>query len=180
MFCGVCMHKSSLGELAFILGLLIVVDLLHLKKGEGQTNVGLARLIRYGLLLMGVWLVHTCASATALICFALGCIVLWGSGHAVRLQNPVRALSCCFVLLVCLFAVEKALDVSGMVLDALGKDRSLTGRTEIWELAKESNTNVLLGVGYFSFWTSAAAVSIQRHFAGAMNSAHNGFLDMFL
>jgi exopolysaccharide production protein ExoQ len=180
MFCGVCMHKSSLGELAFILGLFLVVDLLGLAREGEAANSRVNRFIRYGLLLMGAWLVHTCASATALICFAIGCAILWGSGHLVRLQHPVRVLSYCAVLFVCLFTIEKAFDVSGMVLDALGKDRSLTGRTEIWELAKQSDTNVLLGVGYFSFWTSAAAASIQRHFAGAMNSAHNGFLDMYL
>jgi exopolysaccharide production protein ExoQ len=180
MFCGVCMHKSSLGELAFILGLFIVVDLLELTKEGGPANSRVNRLIRYGLLLMGAWLVHTCGSATALICFAIGCIILWGSGHLVRLQHPVRVLSYCVVLLAALFAVEKALDVSGMVLDALGKDRSLTGRTEIWDLAKHSGTNPVLGVGYFSFWTSAAAESIQQYFAGTMNSAHNGFLDMYL
>jgi len=180
MFCGVCMHKSSLGELAFILGLFIVIDLFELKKEGGFANTRINKWIRFGLLLMVAWLVHTCASATALICFTIGCLILWGSGRLVRSQNPARALAYCVVLLGCLFAIEKAFDVSGMVLDALGKDRSLTGRTEIWELAKQTGAKGLLGVGYFSFWTSAAAESIQQHFAGAMNSAHNGFLDMYL
>ena len=180
MFCGVCMHKSSLGELAFILGLFIVVDLVELRKEGEPANNLINKLIRYGLLLIGAWLVHTCKSATALICFALGCIILWGTARLVRMQHPVRALAYCVVLFACVYAVEKGFDVSGMILDALGKDRSLTGRTEIWDLAKQSGTNALLGVGYFSFWTSAAAESIQQYFAGAMNSAHNGFLDMYL
>lgn len=180
MFCGVTWHKTHLGELVFLYGLIIIVDLMEMHKDSNVQNLKLARWIRYGLLIMGIYLVHTCGSATATLCFALGCFILWGSGRLVRLQNPMQMLVRCSVVFLLLFTLEKAFDVSGIVLEALGKNKSLTGRTEIWEMAKHANTPVLTGTGFYTFWSTRLAENIQTHFAGVMNTAHNGFLEMYL
>jgi len=179
MFCGVAWHKTSLGEVVFLFSLMIVLDLMEMRK-DGEGSQRLAKCIRFGLLLMGAWLVHTCGSATAVVCFAIGCFLLWGSGRLVRFQNPGPILFRCAAVLLALFLAEKAFDLSGFALEALGKNRSLTGRTVIWEMAKEANSHALLGSGYYSFWSTESAVHIQKYFAGVMNSAHNGFLDMYL
>ena len=180
MFRGVCMHKSSLGCLVFLFGLFILIDLLEIRRNGGKRNKRLALWVRYGLLVMGGWLMYTCGSVTSLICFTLGAAILWASARLVRMGNPARMIFRYAALLACVFILEKTFDVSTVVLQALGKNKTLTGRTEIWDMVEEANTPVLTGTGFYSFWGTREAERIQEHFAGVMNSAHNGFLDMYL
>jgi exopolysaccharide production protein ExoQ len=71
-------------------------------------------------------------------------------------------------------------DVSSGVLNALGKDTTLTGRTILWEQAwKSFEEHPWFGLGYFSFWTSpeTAAASIWIAMGQFLVSFHNVYLD---
>lgn len=179
-FSGMAWHKSSLGEIVFLCGLFIVLDLMEMHHESRGEKRRLAKWIRYGLLMMGFWLVYTCGSVTALFCFTIGCCVIWGTGRLVRLKNPGLILIRCVAAFLCLFIMEKTFDISDTILHAVGKNKSLTGRTEIWEMAMEAKTPAMLGTGYLAFWNTSYARAIQKEFDGMMNSAHNGFLDMYL
>lgn len=68
-----------------------------------------------------------------------------------------------------------------MVFNALGKDPSLTGRTEIWAgLLRQSAKAPLTGYGYAVFWTldSAPANWIRKENGWPVPTAHNGWLDI--
>jgi O-antigen ligase len=64
----------------------------------------------------------------------------------------------------------------------LGRDATLTGRTNIWALALESAAErPLLGYGYSAFWnvaTEANWISSTLHWK--IPHAHNGFIDLTL
>ena len=65
-------------------------------------------------------------------------------------QARSRAL---FVLAVLGTAVTALfLDPGGGMVSALGKDPTLTGRTEIWGFVLGLHTNPLVGTGFESFW----------------------------
>ena len=66
------------------------------------------------------------------------------------------------------------------VLEALGKDPTLTNRTVIWELLYQIGMmHPWLGVGYGSFWLSQyGAIFVDRW--GMIGHAHNGYLDFWL
>jgi exopolysaccharide production protein ExoQ len=69
------------------------------------------------------------------------------------------------------------------VLEALGRDRTLTGRTWLWEEAWEFITGrPLLGYGYGAFWApdSPPAIELQTVLHWPMSHAHNGYLDLWL
>jgi exopolysaccharide production protein ExoQ len=176
MFNGVGWHKSNLGALVFLFGLFVVIDLLALRKAGADR---IHRWIRYGLLAQGAWLCYTCGSATSLICFTIGCFLLWGCARLVRLANPALMVFRCLAFGATLFVLEKTFDLSGVILTSLGKSKDLTGRTEIWEMVENANIPFLTGTGYWSFWHTKEATAIQEAFV-EMNSAHNGFLDMYL
>jgi O-antigen ligase len=58
---------------------------------------------------------------------------------------------------------------------SLGRDKTLTGRTEIWaRMVPEVNSQPLLGHGFGSFWTTA------RRKSEDFTDAHNGYLDTLL
>ncbi len=67
------------------------------------------------------------------------------------------------------------------ILLLLGRDPSLTGRTELWQGAMISvMKRPILGYGYVAFWTGfqgeAANVSLANHWSSVY--AHSGFLNM--
>jgi O-antigen ligase len=70
-----------------------------------------------------------------------------------------------------------------MVFNALGKDPSLTGRTEIWAgVMRQSAKSPVTGYGYAVFWTldSAPANWIRKENGWPVPTAHNGWLDILV
>ncbi len=70
------------------------------------------------------------------------------------------------------------------VLSLVGRDATITGRTEIWEQSVDAAAKrPLLGYGYGAFWhpngaEAAARISARLYFT--VPHAHNGILDMVL
>jgi len=70
-----------------------------------------------------------------------------------------------------------------MVLSALGKDPSLTGRTDIWDaLMREVGERPWTGFGYSAFWgkDSIPADFIRAETQWPVPSAHNGWIDLLI
>jgi O-antigen ligase len=70
-----------------------------------------------------------------------------------------------------------------LMLDLIGKDPTLTGRTEIWGyVIQDISLKPLLGWGYFAFWipSNPAAVEIGNAVQWVVPEAHNGLLEMLL
>lgn len=69
------------------------------------------------------------------------------------------------------------------ILGFLGKDPTLTGRTDIWALViPDIFLKPWLGWGYMTFWSSSnpAAVQISDTLHWSVPQAHNGLLEMLL
>lgn len=68
-----------------------------------------------------------------------------------------------------------------LLFKALGKDPSLTGRTDIWAaLLRQSAKHPLTGYGYAVFWKldSVPAMWIRKETGWDVPTAHNGWLDI--
>lgn len=68
---------------------------------------------------------------------------------------------------------------------ALGRDPSLSGRTQIWEMVIPMVPNAIGGAGFETFWAGprAKAVLTQNVAAGGIggpNEAHNGYIETYL
>ena len=72
------------------------------------------------------------------------------------------------------------LDGYGYAVQALGRDATLTGRTELWELILGMNADPLLGTGFESFFLGNRAKELQIMFHWAPNEAHNGYIEICL
>jgi exopolysaccharide production protein ExoQ len=65
----------------------------------------------------------------------------------------------------------------------LGKDPTLTGRTEIWNATMNSAMKrPMLGYGYMGFWRGFQGEAVNASLAkgGVLTGAHNGFLNIWL
>jgi len=82
------------------------------------------------------------------------------------------------VLVVVLYGV--LLEPRAGLVEAVGRDSTLTGRTAIWNQVLGMTVNPLFGAGYESFWLGERLEKIWQTNPEHPNQAHNGYLEVFL
>jgi O-antigen ligase len=164
MFTGITTQKNSLGEMVFVLGLVIIWDLVEIYRGEKRKGRELQMGIRAGLLLMGLWLLRTCDSQTSMLCLILGSLILWGTARLALMRNGKKILISVLSVIFLIAALDKTFNVSEMVIKAMGRNPTLTGRTDIWRLVLDSKTDPILGAGFYTFWDSSKGQAIIDSF----------------
>jgi O-antigen ligase len=74
-----------------------------------------------------------------------------------------------------------ALFIQPTLVENLGKDPTLTGRTEIWAEVLTLPVSRLVGAGYESFWLGQRLQQVWARFPDMLiTEAHNGYLEMYL
>ena len=179
MVTGLTSQKNTLGQVLFVFGLVLVWDLLEIRKMEPGGQRKLLERIRIGMLLLGGWLMIRCDSQTSLICFLAGIFILWLGSRLARLPNGKPLLISCIVAAFSIIAFDKAFHLSDMAIRALGRNPTLTGRTQIWQLVLDQQTHPILGDGFYIFWDTEKGGAVIRALA-RIQSAHNGYLEMYV
>ena len=171
---GVFPHKSVLGPVMAI-GLFVELYVLVTSRGR----------LRWRFALLGLYfvLVVLSRSETALLIstayVAATCIyLLWKRERTVAVvMAAIMVLAS--VLVTCVLLVDPE-----MVLGFLGKDTSLTGRTELWDAVFALiQSRPWLGYGYRAMWSPSDPYWIlTNELVGGwgMTSAHNAFLEVTL
>jgi exopolysaccharide production protein ExoQ len=93
----------------------------------------------------------------------------------------VFGASVCVIALATLIIFGAGLNLDNEILDLLGKDQTLTGRTILWHYAgMVIQDNPLLGIGYFSYWYSpyTTASQLWAELGQILVSFHNMYLDV--
>ena len=160
---GVFSSKNTLGAamvMLFTAALCILVD-----RGAPR----LARMVSFVALPVSVHLILLSDSMTAVM-LALSSLAIVTILTCRSLLNGPALLSTGFLLVAILLlgamffavAIPEA-DPVGYVLGAFGKDGTLTGRTVLWDYAREEIArHPWLGVGYGGFWTPEDPLSAAR------------------
>ncbi len=128
-------------------------------------------------------LVLATQSKTSLLCMILG-VGIVGALWAMRRGGAAFTVVCVWLGVV-LAAVIVYLIIAepAVILKALGKDPSLTGRTDIWSaLMRKVAEKPWTGFGYQAFWgrTSVPAMWIRQETQWPVPSAHNGWIDLLV
>jgi O-antigen ligase len=77
--------------------------------------------------------------------------------------------------------LASAFGINAQIAAAAGRDPTLTGRTQMWEMLLSMRTNPLVGTGYESFWLGPRLEWIWDHSGfGEIAEAHNGYLEIYL
>jgi O-antigen ligase len=179
IFAGVALHKNGLGCTVFILGLFLFIDLLYIIRTNDR-KLRLDAWIRVAMLATGIWLLITCASLTSMLSLSLGCALLWTTGHLTRKIGARRTLQYGTSLIVFVAILEYGFNATATISELSGRGSGFSGRTWIWELVREVNTDPVFGGGFYSFWSTPEAEEISALFKGTLASAHNGLLEMYL
>ncbi len=110
----------------------------------------------------------------------LSVIAAVGAYFVIRVKKRPRSvqISATRTFTILIVSVATLITCSGLVLTALGRDPSLTGRTDLWKLLWTylESRGQLLGFGFDGFW-GLYKDRVQNQFEWA-GDAHNGYLDV--
>jgi len=170
---GVAITKNMLGQICMLFGLVYLWSLvLEWKQERFSKYSRLVLAIDTYMLLLTINLLLKSNSATSLVCLLFGSAILLGTRY-----DFVRKKTGFFIiagLLTFLFLSWFSDIIPGMV-QSLGRDTTLTGRTGIWQrLLPMAKQNLWFGKGYNMFWTPKILDMMQ------VNEAHNGYLEIVL
>lgn len=169
---GVFSHKNVLGQ---VMAIGALGSLHGMRAGVGQ------RLSSTFMLLVFILATLASRSSTALLviiafCITSGIIALFLQGGASR----ALGISAIVVLLPIAVAVAIYPD---SVMEMLGKDPTLTGRTDLWGyVIKYISERPIFGWGLSAFWSPAnpLAGQISSDVGWLVPEAHNGLLELLL
>lgn len=177
MYTGVATHKNSLGALVLVCALFAVWDLLDRPKDRRRDTLMLGS--QLALLTMMMWLLYSAHSATASACTFLGLALFlvmrlsFIKKHANHLGVSLIAVMVVLGVLNSMFGLYEL-----VVTQGLGRDMTLTTRTEVWPMLLSQSTSTLFGSGFNSFWTGERLAFIWGHLG--IIQAHNGYLETYL
>jgi O-antigen ligase len=136
------------------------------------------RVMLFGLLCLIMILLVGAQSGTSLVVTLLTGIIGVGLLSARRRFRNRPKLFLFFALCASLIAGACCSIAQDAALDALGKDTTLTGRTEVWQFTTEAIAErPILGYGYKVFWLSNGAADPSERTGTWATQAHNGLIE---
>lgn len=177
-YVGVTTSKNMLGQLCFVCGLSFSWQFLLMWRNR-DISFNKKELFLNGLfVLMISWLLMIADSATSSLSLILGICILAGLS---AMKRNMRYLGVYIFIAIVLFTtVQISFDVIQFIIPSLGRDSTLSGRTELWDEILKMAANPLIGTGYESFWLGERMSKLwDAHWWGPIQS-HNGYIEIFL
>jgi O-antigen ligase len=175
---GITADKNALGHDCMVLGIFLVWYGMKVWRQE-RTPARRNELAICGLLLgMNAWLIYMAHSMTAAMSLVIGIATLIFVGLPFVDKRAVGVIL--FGVAVSLAIAELGFGASAHVVEFLGKDSTLTGRTELWQELLKFSINPLIGTGFEGFWLGERFDQISQGHWWQPNQAHNGYLETYL
>lgn len=175
---GVATGKNSLGMISLIFGLACVWSFLHAYDTEERTGRKRRMIAQGTVIIIALYLLWISDSKTSLSCFVLVGTLMGLTTFVPKTRKPAVLQLMIVGIVVCCFSVL-FLGIGGGALQAIGRNSSLTGRTDVWKLVLRFAVNPFVGAGYESFWMGHRLEEIGR-LNGGINQAHNGYIEVYL
>ncbi len=179
MYVGVTQQKNALGQICMIVGIYFMWQIIQDRDRYLQW-ARLQRLCLIALAVMSAWLLYVSDSQTSLVCLFTAFAVLLCARLPFVRQRPTRLTDLTLLAGLTFVTLEFTFDVKDLIFDLLGRDPSLTNRTDIWALLFTFSRDPVLGAGFMSFWTGERMQDIWVVLGAQLLQAHNGYLEQFL
>ena len=175
---GITKDKNALGYICLICGLYFFWNLLNTWKAEKSKTRTYELLLSSGLLGMIWWLLWIANAKTGLMCLLVGMLLIVFLG--LQFVNKKLVGRYLVVGAAAFLAADLIFGISGQLIALLGRDSTLTDRTEVWHDVLEVPINPILGTGFESFWLGERRVRLSEKWLWQPNQAHNGYLETYL
>jgi exopolysaccharide production protein ExoQ len=171
---GVFGHKNGLGQSMVYSGLVFLFLVYQNKKYKLWMWIGLSLSM---LLLLLSASTSSMANLLILICIFF---LIYTFRLPYLLMLPAILLLATIGELFYLWSIDNA----GVIFNSVGKDTTLTGRTDLWPVVIEMiGKHPWIGYGYSGFWkglNGAESAYVWRTTAWTPSHPHNGFLQLLL
>ncbi len=175
---GVGTDKNALGMICMIYGVVLLwrwLDTYSDKKAKNRQQILRAVGIAF---VMAVYLLAVANSQTALACFVMGCTLIVATAWSPKWRKPAT-LTMMVIGMVGLSYCVLIAGVGTWLLTLLGRNATLTGRTEVWDTLLAHTVNPWIGAGYENFWIGDR-IELFNRLLGGLNQAHNGYIEIYL
>jgi exopolysaccharide production protein ExoQ len=182
MFTGLTGDKNMLGVITFVLLLGAVWRVLALLRGDEVPRHRGRVLFSQGMLLAaGIYLLLTADSVTSIVSFALGSVVMLATSLRFMRRHAAAVHALVLSLVVAVGSIM-LLGGGASAAQALGRNPTLSGRTDIWANVILLAPNPLVGAGFESFWLSPVVhEKLWEMMPGLpLNEAHDGYIEVYL
>jgi O-antigen ligase len=176
-YTGVTNNKNSLGVLCAVCGIGLVWSLLSAWADRKIPSVKRRVQAHAVALAMTIYVMFMAHSATSIACFLVGSGILVATRIKMIRKHIAAVVVGGLLVIVVLFLSGTLVSTTA---GALGRDDTLTGRTEVWKLVIGMSANPIIGGGYSSFWLGERLAKIWRIYAWQPIEAHDGYLEIFL
>jgi exopolysaccharide production protein ExoQ len=176
---GVTPEKNALGALCLVYGLAFLYYFLETYREEKSTRRKNLLMAYSVVIVIALYLLDQSRSATALASFFLAGLPMVLIFRYPTFRKPA------LVHLMVLGSLGVAVSAlffnmgSGM-LEEMGRNVTLTGRTAIWQAALSLAESPVVGTGFESFWIGPRYEHMAELTGMYLNQAHNGFLEIYL
>lgn len=191
MWVGLANHKNNLGQVAMCSGLYSTWQVLQ-NWSKKKLTLDLLLLVLTLWVLRGSKNSH---SSTAILGFAASAVVLLGLQFIKK--RAARAKRIILVGLIASVVVSPFVALGfeafnttpvGLVLNATGRDLTLTDRTLLWtDLLNNAKENPVTGVGFGAFWVGHIGYDMyplpnwsRKTPEWRPNEGHNGYIDVYV
>lgn len=182
MWIGVTQQKNGLGRLCIIAAFFIVWTLVRRWQGR-DIPVGKYQIhAQVFILIITLWLLKgspNSYSASAIAALALGLAafvrLLWMKRHRINLKTNIFVAMLALGITFGIVTVFSGGSTVANFTSTLGRDETLTGRTEVWAtLLPVAMRQPIVGHGFGGFWTPATREMYD------ISEGHSGYLDVLL
>jgi exopolysaccharide production protein ExoQ len=183
MWVGVTLQKNGLGRLCLVSAFFLVWTLTRRWKAREISTHKFQTLAEVVLLALTLWLLKGpsdyAGSASGFAALTIGlaafACLLWLKKQRLYFHpNLLIAITGIIVAAGIITPFSHGSSVAGFT-SLVGRDATLTGRTDIWAgLVPIAEQHPLLGSGFGGFWTSGTEAEVM------FNEAHNGYLEVLL
>jgi O-antigen ligase len=176
-YVGAATSKNTLGATCMLSGIFFFWDTVARWSERKETQTKRIILLNVIFFVMSFHVLRMSNSATSKACLVLGCGVILA--YHVWRQRPAYIKTLIPIFLCSYVILGYGFGLNDFVARSLGRDPSLTGRTEIWKNLLLFDSSWLLGAGYETFWLGDRLSQIWWRI-GFITQAHNGYLEVYL
>lgn len=178
MYTGVSTFKNLLGVACMVVGLASLWSFISAYKDRGMLHRARHMFAHGASFLMAAGLLVRANSMTSLSSFAFASVVMLVATTRRAQRRPALVLA--MVLAVIGMAGFTLFFSSGGLLEDIGRNPTLTGRTLIWRAVLAQHINPLIGAGFESFWMGDRMQSVWSMSQVGIQQAHDGYLELYL
>lgn len=178
MYCGVTLFKNLLGMITLVCTMGLLWSIVRTWRDRDTPRRRQHLIAQLAMLCMSFWIFKIADSMTSVSCFGLAGVVLILASQP-RMRRKPALLHLTVAAVVGLAIVALFFDPSGGLVESIGRNPTLTGRTAIWHIVVQlSAPHALLGTGFESFWMGSR-LQTMWHFEKGIQEAHDGYLEVY-